>query len=91
MPTLTAAGLNVKWVDAKEGSFSAAATVNVVKDCKNPELAQLFVNYLLSDEIQSQVADVLSEAPTQQERHDVRRSPAVPGLWRGRHQRAQGV
>lgn len=64
MPTLTAAGLNVKWVDAKEGSFSAAATVNVVKDCKNPELAQLFVNYLLSDEIQSQVADVLSEAPT---------------------------
>ena len=64
MPTLTDAGLNVKWVDPAEGTFSAAATVNVVKGCKNPELAQLFVNYMLSDEVQNQVADVLSEAPT---------------------------
>lgn len=64
MPTLTEAGLNVGWVDPKEGSFSAAATANVIKGCKNPELAQLFVNYLISDEIQNQVADILSEAPT---------------------------
>ena len=64
MPTLTEAGLNVKWVDPAEGTFSAAATINVVKNCKNPELAQLYVNYILSDEIQNQVADVLSEAPT---------------------------
>ena len=64
MPTLTEAGLNVKWVDPAEGTFSAAATINVVKNCKNPELAQLYVNYILSDEVQNQVADVLSEAPT---------------------------
>ena len=43
--------LNVKWVDPEEGDFSAAATVNVVKNSKNPELAQLFVNYLISDKI----------------------------------------
>lgn len=64
IPTLRAAGVNAQWVDAEEGSFSAAATVNVVKNCPNPELAQLFVNYMISDEIQNQVADVLKEAPT---------------------------
>lgn len=64
MPLLTQAGLNVGWVDAAEGSFSAAATANVVKNSPNPELAQLYVNYLISDEIQNQVAAVLSEAPT---------------------------
>lgn len=50
MATLKETGLNVKWVDPEEGDFSAAATVNVIKNAKNPELAQLFVNYLLSDE-----------------------------------------
>jgi len=64
MPALKKSGLNVKWVDPEEGSFSAAAAVNVVKNSKNPELAQLFVNYLISDAVQNQVADKLSEAPT---------------------------
>lgn len=64
MPSLIESGLNVKWVDPEEGNFSAAANVNIVKNAKNPELAQLFVNYLLSDEVQSQVADKLNEAPT---------------------------
>lgn len=64
MPSLKKAGLNVKWVNPKEGAFSAAATINVVKNCKNPELAQLYVNYMLSDAVQSQIADKLNEAPT---------------------------
>lgn len=64
MPTLTDAGLKMAWVDAEEGSFAAAASINVVKGCKNPELAQLFVEYMLSDEIQSKVAESLNEAPT---------------------------
>ncbi|MDD2406743.1 MAG: ABC transporter substrate-binding protein [Sphaerochaetaceae bacterium] len=64
MPMLAQSGINIDWVDAKEGSFSAAATINVVKGAKNPTLAQLYVNYLLSDEIQNQLADVISEAPT---------------------------
>lgn len=64
MPTLTDAGVKMAWIDAEEGSFAAAASINVVKDCKNPELAQLFVEYMLSDEIQSKVAESLNEAPT---------------------------
>lgn len=64
MPSLKKAGLNVKWVDPEEGDFSAAANVNVIKNSKNPELAQLFVNYLISDAVQNQIADKLNEAPT---------------------------
>jgi putative spermidine/putrescine transport system substrate-binding protein len=66
MPSLKKAGLNVKWVNPKEGAFSAAATINIVKNCKNPELAQLYVNYMLSKAVQNQIADKLNEAPTNQ-------------------------
>jgi Spermidine/putrescine-binding periplasmic protein len=64
VPTLQDAEVNAQWVEPTEGCFSAAATINVIKNCPNPELAQLYVQYMLSDETQSQVADKLSEAPT---------------------------
>ncbi len=63
MPGLMDSGLNMVWVDAAEGSFAAPATVNVVKNCKNPELAQLFVEYLISDETQNKIAGAMKEAP----------------------------
>lgn len=63
MPGLIDSGLNMKWVDASEGSFAAPASVQVVKDCKNPELAQLFVEYLICNDTQNKIAEVLNEAP----------------------------
>lgn len=63
MPGLIDAGLNMQWVDASEGSFAAPATVNVVKNCNNPELAQLFVEYLVSEATQNKIAAVMNEAP----------------------------
>ena len=63
MPSLTESGLNMVWTDASEGSFSAPATVNVVKNCKNPELAQLYVEYLISESTQNKIAEVMNEAP----------------------------
>jgi putative spermidine/putrescine transport system substrate-binding protein len=63
MSGLMDSGLNMVWVDASEGSFAAPATVNVVKNCANPELAQLFVEYLISDAVQDQIAEVMDEAP----------------------------
>lgn len=63
MPGLMESGLNMVWVDAAEGSFAAPATINVVKGCQNPELAQLFVEYMISDEVQSRVAETMNEAP----------------------------
>ena len=63
MPGLISSGLNMKWVDASEGSFAAPATVEVVKNCKNPELAQRFVEYLICNDTQNKIAEVLNEAP----------------------------
>jgi putative spermidine/putrescine transport system substrate-binding protein len=63
MSGLMDSGLNMVWVDASEGSFAAPATVNVVKNCANPELAQLFVEYMISDAVQDQIAEVMDEAP----------------------------
>ena len=63
MPGLTESGLKMVWVDASEGSFAAPATVNVVKNCKNPELAQLFVEYMICEDTQNKIAEVMDEAP----------------------------
>ncbi len=63
MPGLINSGLDMVWTDAAEGSFAAPATVNVVKNCKNPELAQLFVQYLIADLTQSKIAEAMNEAP----------------------------
>lgn len=63
MPGLISSGINMQWVDASEGSFAAPATVEVVKNCKNPELAQLFVEYLICNDTQNKIAEVLNEAP----------------------------
>ena len=63
MPGLIDAGLDMKWVDAKEGSFAAPATINVVKGCQNPELAQLFVEYMCSEATQNIIAEAMNEAP----------------------------
>lgn len=67
VPILQASGVNAEWADAEEGSFAGGATVNVIKDCPNPELAQLFVNFMLEASTQEQVAEILSEGPTNRE------------------------
>lgn len=63
MPSLSESGLDMVWVNASEGSFAAPASVNVVKGCANPDLAQLFVEYMISKDTQDQIASVMNEAP----------------------------
>ena len=41
----------------------ASVTANVVKNCKNPELAQLFEEYLISKDTHDKIAEVMIEAP----------------------------
>lgn len=64
VPALKGSDINAKWVDPEEGSFSAAAAINVVKNCKNPELAQKFVNFMLDPETQASFAEYDNEGPT---------------------------
>lgn len=40
------------WVDPTEGNYSGYNTLNVVKGCQNKELAQAFIDFYLSKEVQ---------------------------------------
>lgn len=41
-----------KWVDPKEGSYAVVNTINIAKGSKNKELAEKFINWILSEEVQ---------------------------------------
>lgn len=40
------------WVDPSEGSYSSFNTINIVKGCQNKELAEAFVDFYISKEVQ---------------------------------------
>lgn len=40
------------WVDPAEGSYSGYNTINIVKGCENKELAEAFVDFYISKEVQ---------------------------------------
>lgn len=41
-----------KWVDPKEGAYAVVNTINVVKGTKHKELAEKFIDWILSEEVQ---------------------------------------
>lgn len=63
VPGLQEAGLPIKWADAKEGSFAVFNTINITKGSKNKELAEKFVNFMLSEDAQQKMSETLFEAP----------------------------
>jgi len=63
VPGLQEAGLPIKWADAKEGSFAVFNTINITKGTQNKELAEKFVNFMLSEEAQKKMSETLFEAP----------------------------
>lgn len=67
VPSLQEAGLPIKWAEAKEGSFAVFNTINITKGTGNKELAEKFVNFMLSKEAQEKMAEILSEAPVNKE------------------------
>lgn len=40
------------WVDPAEGNYSGYNTINVIKGCKNKELAETFIDFYISKEVQ---------------------------------------
>ncbi len=40
------------WVDPAEGNYSGYNTINVIKGCKNKELAEAFIDFYISREVQ---------------------------------------
>ena len=67
VPGLQEAGLPIEWADAEEGSFAVFNTINITKGTKNKELAEKFVNFMLSEEAQKKMSETLFEAPVNKE------------------------
>jgi putative spermidine/putrescine transport system substrate-binding protein len=61
----TAKKANAKyvWVDPKEGTFASYNSLNIVKGSKNKEMAEAFINYYLSKEVQTAEAVDGVDAP----------------------------
>ncbi|MEW6624526.1 MAG: ABC transporter substrate-binding protein [Bacillota bacterium] len=52
-----------KWVVPKEGAYAVVNTINIVKGTKNKALAEEFINWVLSDEVQRANAVAKVDAP----------------------------
>lgn len=52
-----------KWADLSDGAFITLNTINLVKGTKNKELAEAFINWHLSPEVQKALAVAGTDAP----------------------------
>ena len=61
--TLVKSGAPVEVVFPKEGALYAPQSVQIIKNCKHPENAKKFVDYMLSEKIQNLVGTTLTVRP----------------------------
>ncbi|MBS4207007.1 ABC transporter substrate-binding protein [Bacillus sp. FJAT-50079] len=54
---------NVQFVSPEEGGYAVMNVVNIVKDSKQKELAEEFINYVLSKEVQEKSAKAKIDSP----------------------------
>ncbi|MGX7420364.1 polyamine ABC transporter substrate-binding protein [Carnobacterium gallinarum] len=64
VPMVTQADANVAYVVPKSGTYANFNTINVTKNSKNKELAEKFIDWRISQELQEKTAKSLNEAPT---------------------------
>lgn len=56
-------GANVEVVFPKEGTIFPGESVQIIKNCKHPENAKKFVDFMLSEEVQNRVGSELTVRP----------------------------
>ena len=64
--SLVKSGAPVKVVFPKEGALYAPQSVQIIKNCKHPENAKKFIDYMLSEKIQNLVGTTLTVRPLRQ-------------------------
>ena len=64
--SLVKSGAHVKGVFPKEGALYAPQSVQIIKNCKHPENAKKFIDYMLSEKIQNLVGTTLTVRPLRQ-------------------------
>ncbi|MBS3848062.1 polyamine ABC transporter substrate-binding protein [Devosia sp. BSSL-BM10] len=75
---IQAAVPTVVWADLAEGSIATLNTVNIPVGAAEPELAYEFINFILSPEIQQQLAEQGVDAPVNT---SVTLTPEQAALW----------
>lgn len=75
---IQAAVPSVVWADLSEGSIATVNTVNIPVGAAEPELAYEFINFILSTEIQQQLAEQGVDAPVATA---VTLTPEQAALW----------
>ncbi|MCW5720695.1 MAG: polyamine ABC transporter substrate-binding protein [Devosia sp.] len=75
---IRAAVPSVVWADLEEGSIATLNTVNIPVGAPEPELAYEFINFILSPEIQQQLAEQGVDAPVAT---SVTLTPEQAALW----------
>ena len=63
VPTIVAANPTLVYV-TPAGAYANFNTINVTKNCANKELAYEYINYRISEELQTKTGKALNEAPT---------------------------
>lgn len=64
--SLVKSGAPVKVVFPKEGALYAPQSVQIIKNCKHPDNAKKFIDYMLSEKIQNLVGTTLTVRPLRQ-------------------------
>lgn len=75
---IKAAVPSVVWADLEEGSIATLNTVNIPVGAAEPELAYEFINFILSPEIQQQLAEEGVDAPVSTA---VELTPEQASIW----------
>ncbi|GAA0727325.1 ABC transporter substrate-binding protein [Clostridium malenominatum] len=60
---ISKASPEVKYINPEEGAFLNFNTISISKNSKNKDLALEFINYALSEEVQTRTAKALGESP----------------------------
>lgn len=63
VPTIAAANPTLVYV-TPDGTYANFNTINVTKNCANKDLAYAYINYRISEELQTKTGKALNEAPT---------------------------
>lgn len=63
VPTIVASNPSLVYV-TPDGAYANFNTINVTKNCANKDLAYEYINYRISEELQTKTGTALNEAPT---------------------------
>ena len=69
------------WLDPKEGAYAVVNTINVVKGSKNKELAEKFIDWIISEEVQK--ANALDKVDSPANKNVVLTEAEAAGLTYG--------